>query len=73
MSLIFVSNWQELLSEMYMLIVPDPAPFNYSDGNNALIKCWRSASPPRCAILIPLCNAAYKNNNPVILLKLNSG
>lgn len=44
MSLIFVSNWQELLSEMYMLIVADPALFNYSDDNNAFIKCRRTAS-----------------------------
>jgi hypothetical protein len=44
MGLIFVSNWQELLSEMYGMIVPDPVPFNYSNDNNSLIKCRRSAS-----------------------------
>lgn len=52
MSLIFARNWQELLSKMYMLIVYNPVPFNYSDDNNAFINCMQNASV-QYTILIP--------------------
>lgn len=52
MSLIFASNWQELLSKMYTLIVYNPVPFNYSDDNNAFINHMRNASR-QYTILIP--------------------
>ena len=52
MSLIFGSNWQELLSKMYKLIVYNPVPFNYSDGNNAFIKhIWNASS--QYTVVIP--------------------
>ena len=44
MSLIFGSNWQELLSKIYTLIVYNPVPFNYSDDNIAFIMCIWNAS-----------------------------
>lgn len=51
MSLIFASNWQELLSKMFTPMVYNPVPFNYCDDNRALTKCVRTASLQLTALI----------------------